>query len=137
MPSQLKFVHGKTVQEIKYITSKQYSKLKTIDDQSEYTKTSELDYIDVIGNHPTDMAFYKIVLKDMPITAEEYKPRYKDDMYDPVKNPRYSIRPTMLPDLLKSEKECVKDLYTIGAELRNYIGARLLSRLENARLLAP
>ena len=99
--------------------------MKSIDDQDEYTLVSDSDIIDVTDNYPNDSAYYKIMLKEMPVTSKVYKPRYFNDLYDPIRHPRYSIRPSVLADLLKAEKECVKDLYTICVDLRNYIGPRL------------
>ena len=84
-----------------------------------------------MDNHPKECDYYKISLKEIPISSDDYTPRYRFDLYDPVLNGRYSVRPSMVAELLKAEKQCVKDLFTICAELRNYIGPRLLSCLES------
>ena len=131
VPCPLESLRGKTVECIKYITARQYHKLKSIEDQEEYSMVSDSNKKDIIDNHPKDCDYYKISLREIPISSDDYTPRYRFDLYDPRLNGRYSVRPSMVAELLKAEKECVKDLFTICAELRNYIGARLLSCLES------
>jgi len=131
VPCPLESLRGKTVECIKYITAKQYHKIKLIEDQEEYDKVNDSKDKHVIDNHDKDCEYYKISLRELPITSDDYIPRYRSDLYDPVTHPRYSVRPGMVAELLKAEKECTKDLFTICAELRNYIGPRLLSCLES------